>query len=51
VAKLRDKKTDDNLLVLRTRMGAGHAGASGRFDALKELAEDYAFALLVTGKT
>ncbi|NNC40107.1 MAG: S9 family peptidase [Acidimicrobiia bacterium] len=51
VAKMRTMKTDDNLLLLRTRMGAGHAGASGRFDALKELAEDYAFALLVTGKT
>lgn len=49
VARLREMKTDDNLLVLRTRMGAGHAGASGRFDALKELAEDYAFALMVTG--
>ncbi len=48
VARLRERKTDGNLLVLRTRMGAGHAGASGRFDALKELAEDYAFALLVT---
>lgn len=48
VARLREMKTDDNLLVLRTRMGAGHAGASGRFDALKELAEDYAFALMVT---
>jgi oligopeptidase B len=50
VAKLRFTKTTDSLLVLRTRMGAGHAGASGRFDALKELAEDYAFALQVTGK-
>ncbi len=47
VARLRERKTDDNLLLLRTRMGAGHAGASGRFDALKELAENYAFALLV----
>ncbi|MDF1595556.1 MAG: S9 family peptidase [Acidimicrobiia bacterium] len=50
VAKLRATKTTDSLLVMRTRMGAGHAGASGRFDALKELAEDYAFALEVTGK-
>ena len=48
VARMRAVKTDDNLLLLRTRMGAGHAGASGRFDALKELAVDYAFALLVT---
>lgn len=49
VARLRFEKTDHNLLLLRTRMGAGHAGASGRFDTLEELAEDYAFALLVTG--
>jgi oligopeptidase B len=48
VAKLRATKTDDNLLLLRTRMGAGHGGASGRFDHLKELAEVYAFALLVS---
>ncbi len=50
VAKLRATKTDANLLLLRTRMGAGHAGASGRFDHLKELAEVYAFALLVSGR-
>ena len=47
VARLRTIKTDANHLLLRTRMGAGHAGASGRFDHLKELAEVYAFACLV----
>ncbi len=46
VAKLRTLKTDDNPLLLKTNMGAGHAGQSGRFDALKEVAEEYAFCLL-----
>jgi oligopeptidase B len=46
VAKLRHDKTDDNALVLKTNMGAGHGGQSGRFTALKELAEEYAFFLL-----
>jgi oligopeptidase B len=50
VAKLREKKTDSNLLVLKTNMSAGHGGASGRFEALKELAVDYAFALKLAGK-
>ncbi|WP_404406983.1 S9 family peptidase [Jeotgalibacillus malaysiensis] len=45
VARLRTKKTDDNTLVLKTNMGAGHFGASGRFDHLKEAAECYAFIL------
>jgi oligopeptidase B len=49
VAKLRELKTDDNLLVLKTNMTAGHGGASGRFEALKEVAVDYAFALKVAG--
>jgi oligopeptidase B len=49
VAKLRALKTDDNLLVLKTNMTAGHGGASGRFEALKEIAVDYAFALKVAG--
>ncbi len=49
VAKLREKKTDTNLLVLKTNMSAGHGGASGRFEALKEVAVDYAFALKVAG--
>lgn len=44
-AKLRASKTDDNLLLLKTHMGAGHGGASGRYEALKELAFDYAFVL------
>lgn len=45
VAKLRDKKTDTNKLLLKTNMKAGHGGASGRFEALKEDAEEYAFLL------
>ncbi len=45
VAKLRTLKEDDNPLVLKTNMGAGHGGASGRFDALYEVAEEYAFVL------
>jgi len=45
VAKLRATKTDTNPLYLKTNMGAGHAGASGRFDRLKETALSYAFAL------
>lgn len=45
VAKLRDLKTDTNLLLLHTNMEAGHGGASGRFEALKEVAEEYAFLL------
>jgi oligopeptidase B len=43
VAKLRDMKTDDNLLLLHTNMDAGHGGASGRFESLKEIALEYAF--------
>ncbi|WP_421695821.1 S9 family peptidase [Aestuariivirga sp.] len=50
VAKLRELKTDDNLLLLKTNMGAGHGGASGRFDRLKEVAFVYAFGLKVTGR-
>ena len=49
VAKLRELKTDDNLLLLKTNMGAGHGGASGRFDRLKEVAFVYAFGLKVSG--
>lgn len=49
VAKLRTTKTDDHRLLLKTNMGAGHGGASGRFDYLKELALHYAFALDVIG--
>lgn len=47
VAKLRQLKTDDHLLLLHTNMSAGHGGASGRFEALKELAREYAFLLWV----
>lgn len=43
VARLREMKTDDNVLLLKTNMGAGHFGASGRFDQLKEVAAGYAF--------
>jgi oligopeptidase B len=48
-AKLRGVKTDANRLLLKTNMGAGHGGASGRYDALKELAFDYAFILDTLG--
>jgi oligopeptidase B len=43
VAKLRASKTDGNLLLLKTNMGAGHGGKSGRYVALEEAAEEYAF--------
>lgn len=49
VAKLREYKTDDNLLFLDTNMDAGHGGASGRFEALKETAKEYAFLLDLEG--
>jgi Protease II len=49
VAKLRANKTDNNILLLRTNMGAGHGGASGRYDALKEQAIRYAFILSALG--
>jgi oligopeptidase B len=42
-AKLRELKTDNNMLLLQTNFSAGHAGASGRYDYLKEVAIDYAF--------
>ncbi len=51
VAKLRDFKMDDNILLLHTNMEAGHGGASGRFEALKEVAEEYAFLLDLEGIT
>ena len=49
VAKLRTLKTDRNPLVLKTNMGAGHGGASGRYDRLREIAFDYAFMLTQMG--
>lgn len=49
VAKLRSLKTDNNLLLLHTNMQAGHGGASGRYDYLKEIAFDYAFLLWQLG--
>src|SRR3546814_2600903 len=44
-AKLRATKTDQNVLLLKTNMGAGHGGKSGRFDSLEEDAEEMAFIL------
>lgn len=49
VAKLREYKTDDNLLLLKTNMGAGHGGKSGRFEGLRESAEEAAFILWQLG--
>jgi len=45
VAKLRATKTDNNLLLLKCNLGAGHGGASGRYDNLKDVAFDYCFLL------
>ncbi len=45
VAKLRELKTDDNLLIYKTNMGAGHGGKSGRFERFVEVAEEYTFLL------
>ena len=50
VAKLRELKADDNKLLLYTNMDAGHGGASGRFQALKELTLEYTFLLDLAGK-
>ena len=50
VAKLRDFKTDNNLLLLKTEMNAGHGGKSGRDGAIEEIALDYAFALKIAKK-
>ena len=46
-AKLRELKTDDNILVFKTDMKSGHGGASGRFESLKEDALEYAFLLMI----
>ncbi|MBD1166261.1 S9 family peptidase [Pelagibacterales bacterium SAG-MED07] len=50
IAKLRDFKTDNNLLLLKTEMNAGHGGKSGRDGAIEEIALDYAFALKISKK-
>jgi oligopeptidase B len=50
-AKLRAMKTDSNPLLLKTNMGAGHGGSSGRYDALHETSFDYAFMLTQMGIT
>ncbi|MBC7833081.1 MAG: S9 family peptidase [Hyphomicrobium sp.] len=49
VARLRDKNTSDNLILLKINMEAGHGGASGRYEQLREMAADYAFALQIAG--
>lgn len=49
VAKLRELKTDQNLLLFYTELEAGHSGASGRFEALKTLAKEFAFILMLEG--
>ena len=48
-AKLRAEKTDSNVLMLKTNMGAGHGGKSGRYESLHETAEEYAFLLMAFG--
>lgn len=50
VAKLRDFKLGNNILIMHTNMEAGHGGASGRFEALKEIARDYSFIIDLEGK-
>ena len=49
VARLRERKTTDTPLLLKTEMGQGHAGASGRYDRLREVAFDYAFLIHTLG--
>jgi oligopeptidase B len=49
VARLRELKTDTNQLLLYTELESGHSGASGRFEALKTLAKEYAFMLMLEG--
>ncbi len=50
VSKLRDYKTDDNHILLKCNLVAGHGGSSGRFESLKEQALEYAFLLMLEGK-
>lgn len=49
LAKLREMKTDDNILIMDCNMETGHGGASGRFEALKETAKDFAFLFMLEG--
>ncbi len=49
VAKLRATKTDDNLLLLKTELGAGHGGMSGRYQGLRDVALEYAFVFKALG--
>lgn len=51
VAKMREMKTNDSVVLLKMNMGAGHGGASGRFDRLKEVAFSYAYVLTQVGVT
>ena len=48
-ARIRATKVDDNVLLLKINMGAGHGGKSGRFESLKETAEEFAFILWQMG--
>jgi oligopeptidase B len=50
-AKIRELKTNDSQILLKTNMGAGHGGSSGRYDRYKEIAFDYAYALMQVGIT
>jgi oligopeptidase B len=49
VAKMRELKTDNNIILFKTNMEAGHGGASGRFDYLKDVALQYAFLFALEG--
>lgn len=49
VCKIREAKTDDNMLLFKCELGAGHFSVTGRFERLKEIAEEYAFLLKCNG--